>query len=360
MRGPTTDLARIDKFRACLPESTVLALVFVGRVLSTEQVAPRDRIAYWHEVICSTFIKLDVAQTSGGSFRGMVRDHEVGPIRATRIVTDPMTAERSRRHLRAAEEDVCLLALQLRGRTIGHQDGRRAVLAPGDLALFDSTRPYLVDFQGPRFDHLVLQFPRAALRERGIEADGATARRIAVDSMIGRLVSPFIVNATRVADAAGPETGERLAEMALDLVATALAPFGGLDRPPPAPGEELLHRVELYMQLHLSDPGLSPPKVAAAHNISLRQLHRLFAREGTTFGRRLREERLRRCFDDLASPLLAARSIAEIGARWGMPDAPGLSRAFRARYGMSPREHRRAALAMSGTAPHTARPEVLA
>ncbi|MES9536567.1 helix-turn-helix domain-containing protein [Actinomadura sp. NPDC000600] len=323
----------------------------MGQVLSTEQVPPRDRIAYWHEVICSTFIQLDVAQTSGGRFRGMVRNHQVGPIQATRILTDPMTAERSRRHLRSAEEDVCLLALQLRGRTVGHQDGRRAVLEPGDLALFDSTRPYLVDFQGPQFDHLVLQFPRAALSERGIEAAGATARRIAVDSMVGRLVSPFLVNATRMADTASPETGQRLAEMALDLVATALAPLTGIDRPPASPGEELLRRVQLYMQLHLSDPCLSPPKVAAANNISLRQLHRLFSREGTSFGRWLREERLRRCFDDLGSPLLAGRSIAEIGARWGLPDAPGLSRAFRARYGMSPREHRRAALSMCDAPP---------
>ncbi|MBG6093104.1 helix-turn-helix domain-containing protein [Actinomadura viridis] len=322
----------------------------MGQVLSTEQVPPRDRVAYWHEVICSTFIKLDVAQTGGGMFRGMVRNHQIGPIQATRILTDPMTAERSRRHLRSAEEDVCLLALQLRGRTVGRQDGRQAVLEPGDLALFDSTRPYLVDFQGRQFDHLVLQFPRAALRERGIEANDATAHRIAVDSVIGRLVSPFLINATRVADTASAETGQRLAGMALDLVATALAPLTGLDRPPSSPGEELLRRVQLYMQLHLSDPCLSPPKVAAAHNISLRQLHRLFSREGTTFGRWLREERLRRCYDDLGSPLLAGRSIAEIGARWGLPDAPGLSRAFRARYGMSPRERRSAAVSAGSAA----------
>lgn len=316
----------------------------MGQVLSTEQVPPRDRIAFWNEVICSTFFQLDVARIGGGMFRGMVRTNQVGPIQATRILTDPMTAERSRRHLRSAEEDLYLLALQLRGRTIGNQDGRQVVLQPGDLTLFDSTRPYLVDFQGREFDHLVLQFPRAALGERGIEAVNATAHRIAVDSMIGRLVSPFLVNATRVADRASPETGQRLAEMALDLIATALAPLAGLDRPPASPGEDLLCRVQLYMQLHLSDPHLSPPKVAAAHNISLRQLHRLFSREGTTFGRWLRDERLRRCFDDLGSQRLAGRSIAGIGARWGLPDAPSLSRAFRARYGMSPRERRSAAI----------------
>jgi AraC-like DNA-binding protein len=323
----------------------------VQRVLSTEAVAPRDRVAYWRDVICATFIRLDVTQSAAAApdrFRGSVRTSQLGPLQATRILTDPMAAERTRRHLRSVEEERCLLAFQLRGRTVGRQDGRQAVLEPGDLALFDSTRAYRVDFQGNDFDHLVLQFPRHALFQRGIEPHEVTSRRVAASSRIGRLTSPFLFNLSRVADVTGPATAERLGHMTIDLIATALADASGIDHRWPAPhGDELLQRIRLYMHLHLSDPHLSPPKVAAAHNISLRQLHRLFAREGTTFGRWLREERLRRCFDDLGSPQLAARTVADIGARWGIPDAPTLSRAFRALYGVCPRDHRRAALAGS-------------
>jgi AraC-like DNA-binding protein len=318
----------------------------VQRVLSTEAVAPRDRVAFWREVICSTFIRLEVTQAAvAGRFRGTVRTSQLGPVQVTRILTDPMAAERTRRHLASLEEERCLLALQLRGRTIGQQDGRHVVLGPGDLALFDSTRAYRVDFQGHDFDHLVLQFPREALRSRGVEPRAVTSRRVAADSRIGRLTSPFLVNLAGVADATSPATAERLGHMAVDLIATALADVGGIDGWRSGPdGGEPLERIKLYMHLRLSDPHLTPTAVAAAHNISLRQLHRLFAREGTTFGRWLREERLRRCYDDLRSPQLAGRTVAEIGARWGIPDAPTLSRTFRARYGVSPREHRRAAL----------------
>lgn len=317
-------------------------------MLSTDHVAPRDRIAYWREVICAAFIQLDVTQTVGGRFRGAVRTRTAGPVKSTRIVTDPMVAERSVRHLRAAEEERCLVALQLRGRTIGRQDGRQVVLNPGDLALFDSRRPYIVDFQGEQFDHLVLHFPRIALSERGVEAAVTTARRVGTDSPIGRLVSPFLVNASRVADLGSPATAERLGEMSLDLIARALAATIASDRPRQVlSNDELYRRIQLYLQLHLADPTISPPSVAAAHNISLRQLHRLFARAGTTFGRWLREERLRRCFDDLRAPQLASRSVAEIGRVWGISDAAWLSRAFRSQYGLTPREHRRAALAAS-------------
>ncbi|MEP7055633.1 MAG: helix-turn-helix domain-containing protein [Actinomycetota bacterium] len=314
-------------------------------VLSTEQVEPRERLAYWREVICHTFIKLDVTQTQAGMFRGAVRTDQVGAVQVTRIRTDPMVAARSRRHLRAAEEERCLVALQLSGRTVGRQDGRDVVLEPGDLALFDSTRPYFVDFQGRAFDHLVLQFPRSVLADRAIDPSRATARRISAGSVFGRLVSPFLINVARVAAQTSLDTGERLGAMSLDLLAAALADASGTSYSAvPQSGDELLQRIKLYLHMHLSDPHLAPPAVAAAHNVSLRQLHRLFARDGTTFGRWLREERLRYCFDDLRAPQLAHCSVASVGARWGMPDAPGLSRAFRSRYGVSPSQHRLAAL----------------
>ena len=91
----------------------------------------------------------------------------------------------------------------------------------------------------------------------------------------------------------------------------------------------------------LGDPGLSPETVARAGYISLRQLHRIFAREGLSFGRWVREQRLRRCADDLADGRLRRLSIADIAARWGFRSPAHFSRAFRARYGMTPADYRR-------------------
>ena len=44
--------------------------------------------------------------------------------------------------------------------------------------------------------------------------------------------------------------------------------------------------------------------------------------------------------DSLCDPALAARSISEIAVAWGFNDAAHFSRAFRARFGRSPRELR--------------------
>jgi AraC-like DNA-binding protein len=42
----------------------------------------------------------------------------------------------------------------------------------------------------------------------------------------------------------------------------------------------------------------------------------------------------------LDDPAHADRSVSEIGARWGLPDAPHFSRVFKGAYGMSPRQFR--------------------
>ena len=60
-----------------------------------------------------------------------------------------------------------------------------------------------------------------------------------------------------------------------------------------------------------------------ANCISVRQLHRLFAHDGTSFGARVREQRLRRR-DDLASQQLIHRAIAEIATGWALA-APRIS-----------------------------------
>jgi AraC-like DNA-binding protein len=69
-------------------------------------------------------------------------------------------------------------------------------------------------------------------------------------------------------------------------------------------------------------------------------VHRLFASEGTTFGGWVREQRLRRCHAGLAGPRLRHLTVAKIAARWGFRSAAHFTRAFQARYGVTPTGHR--------------------
>ncbi|HBO54934.1 helix-turn-helix transcriptional regulator [Janibacter terrae] len=104
-------------------------------------------------------------------------------------------------------------------------------------------------------------------------------------------------------------------------------------------GVHARHAVVLeWIEQHLADPTLDPERIAAAHHISIRQLHRLFAELGITCRRYVLRRRLERVRADLVGTQL---SLGEIAMRWGLGDSTYLSKAFKAEYGASPSEARR-------------------
>jgi NAD(P)-dependent dehydrogenase (short-subunit alcohol dehydrogenase family)/AraC-like DNA-binding protein len=111
----------------------------------------------------------------------------------------------------------------------------------------------------------------------------------------------------------------RLAGNVLDLLGTVLTER--LECAPPAPDaahRALMLQITAFIEAHLAEPGLSPAQVAAAHHISLRQLHKLFHAGGTTVAGWIRQRRLEHCAHDLRDPRCAARPAAAVGARWGI------------------------------------------
>lgn len=105
------------------------------------------------------------------------------------------------------------------------------------------------------------------------------------------------------------------------------------------------HAITEWIEAHLRDPDLTPAAIAGAHHISVRQLYRVFGPSGTTVARYVRDLRLERCRRELADPSLSGLRIGAIASRWGLPDAAGFSRAFRAAYGLSPSAYRARAAA---------------
>jgi AraC-like DNA-binding protein len=107
----------------------------------------------------------------------------------------------------------------------------------------------------------------------------------------------------------GPRAGVRLAGNVLDLLATVLTER--LDCAPPDPDaahRALLLQITAFVEEHPGDADLTPAQIAAAHHISLRQLHKLFHAGGTTVAGWVRQRRLDHCAHDLRDPRRAARA----------------------------------------------------
>ncbi len=98
----------------------------------------------------------------------------------------------------------------------------------------------------------------------------------------------------------------------------------------------LLQRIYDAIERKLSDPDITPSRIAQMEGISERYLQKLFETTGDSFTHYLRERRLLRCSAELASAAEAHRSVSNIAFGCGFSNAAHFSRSFRDRFGLSP------------------------
>ncbi len=299
----------------------------------------------WQEVLSRTFVPLETTPLGDRSeFAGRVQAHAVADLQLSVVSGTPQVVRRTRRLVRASEADLFKVGVQLRGHGLVVQDGREAVLSPGDLTVYDTSRPYELVFEDD-FEMLVLVLPRRRLVTRAPHVDGLTAVTIPGASGSGALTSSLLRGLDPRGARQGPEA-VYLSDAAVDLVAACLAGCDGA-RPAEQSWETIVLAAQRYIDDHLADSGLCPAEVSAAVHVSLRQLQKLFERRGMTVSGWIRERRLDRCWHDLPDLRLAGRSVAAVAASWGLVDAAQFSRAFRVRYGTTPSAHRAERVALT-------------
>jgi AraC-like DNA-binding protein len=312
----------------------------LGRHISTSRISARDAFSYWMDVICETFIHLDCASPITRGFSGGLYTQPFGQLQLSAMASDEIELTRSASRIAAAREEYCLIVVQGRGRTRAEQDGRQFVLETGDLALFDSARPYVARLE-QGFHHFVLKLPRDELRRRLGPLETVTATRISGKRGVGRLASIVIRELPNELDSLDEESAQRVASTCIDLVAAALASQMPNSRPGASSTRVTqLFRAKAYIAANIQSDRLSPPVVAGALGITPRYLADLFAEEGTPVARHIWMLRLERCKAALRDPALVHRSISEIAYSWGFNDMSHFSRFFRGHVGVSPREFR--------------------
>ncbi|QRP45726.1 helix-turn-helix domain-containing protein [Amycolatopsis sp. FDAARGOS 1241] len=206
------------------------------------------------------------------------------------------------------------------------QDGRRAVLRPGDLAFYDAARPYELWFPA-EFEMKVFMVPRRLLGIADADLHRVTATTLCPDSGVPALASPFLARLTAAEGAAA----DRLSASALNLLESLV--LDGAQPPEPT----LLLRISAFITDHLAEPDLTPVTIASAHRISVRYLHKLFSADGVSVARWIQQRRLEESRRDLGR---TTATVAAIAHRWGFADAAHYSRSFKSAYGLSPREWR--------------------
>ncbi|MBS0454147.1 MAG: helix-turn-helix domain-containing protein [Proteobacteria bacterium] len=315
----------------------------MNALLSTDAVPRAQRLAYWTDMICNVYVQLAcdaVRPDDAGGFSGHLRQHTLPGLDLSVVTSSPQSVTRTPSHIARASDDYFLVSIQARGRGVVRQDGRDAVLEVGDFALYDSTRSYQLLFEDA-FEQIVLKLPGERLRSVLRDTEALTATTVSGREGAGHLLLGMLRTLREDIYTLQPASALAVAEGVQSILVAGLQTLPAL-RAPSLSNLTAYHlaRVKRRIDEQLDEPLLSVGSLALELGLSESQIHRLFKNEPVTVSRYIWERRLDACSRDLLDPRLAGRPLAEIAYARGFNDAAHFSRAFRDRFGCSPREWR--------------------
>jgi AraC-like DNA-binding protein len=308
-------------------------------VFQAEDAPVASRHEYWQHLMHEMLVPMDLRLTEPG-FRSRVVAGDAGAAQIFELSITAGEAVRTPRLIRRSDPGLCKIDVSVQGETLIEQDGRQALLTPGDFAFVDLSRPARwMNAASARV--VAVSFPRTLLPLRDRDLRTLTGTRVPGDGGPGALVSTLARQLPDHLDDMGA-AAQRLGGAVLDVLAVVFA--ARLDRPGDVSRDgrqrALLLRVHGYIDERLGDPGLTPGRIAAAHHVSVRYLYTLFEAQGTSVAEWIRRRRLERVRADLLDPTLRDRPVSAIAARWGFPNAAHFNRVFRAAHGEPPGEFR--------------------
>ncbi|WP_165356522.1 helix-turn-helix transcriptional regulator [Sphingosinicella sp. BN140058] len=270
---------------------------------------------------------------------------QLGPLIFVYTEITGMHWERRTEDIRSSDFDPIIVSMMIEGLAQGDLDGRAFREPAGTLHFHDLGRPSLHVSTASRTYAIVIPRPIAEdwigpvhdLHGLVVQAEGAA------------MLFSQAEQTHRALPRLDSEAAERLGRIFLELIAIAAAEV----RPglPVAIGPEaaLRRRAEEEIERRLGSANLTVALLCDKLGVSRARLFRAFQSEAGIHSYILRQrlERARAALADLAR----AEPVGTIAHRFGFSDPGHLSRSFRARFGMSPREYRR--LVSTNSAGHT-------
>lgn len=307
----------------------------------TDRLPVRRRAASWREAVCSTFVSVDCRIEDAESFAGSIMTRHLADLRISRVRSGPHEVHRSATDRASDASRAVLIGYQRRGTSRVAQDGRTAVLKPGQFALYDTARPYRLHL-GTACDQIVLRFPADLAEARFGRTRDLTARTIGDGDSLGQLAGAVFRRLGRAGDAGGAVVEHHLRDAASSVIAANVAAATAGMPDPQRSGRALtLMRAKAFLDDNLGRDDLTTREAAVAVGVSVRYLQELFQADGTTVMSFVWTARLERARHMLDSAAWRGASISEIALACGFKDFSHFGRRFREVFGQSARDLRK-------------------
>lgn len=316
--------------------------------VTVDSLVPHERGDAWERHLSELVVPMSIriSESDLPQFRGRLRRRWLGDLALVDCRVRAFAGQRKNGAREAASEGFVTLVLAVAGcEDIAVDKQRHRIQPGGGVALGEEAQ---FEFQVPgSYRKRLLVVPADALREVGAPSVSSGMVLLPPTSATVMLLNRYLESLESMIPAL-PSTGVEAARSAtLQLVAGALqSGEEPVDLASARYSPALKVAMDRWIERHLVDPHLSPESLAAAHSVSTRTVHRMFASSGETFRETVRSRRLAAAREDLVASDLA---VAAIAARWGFADASHFTRTFRGAYGQSPSAYK-AEMAKTGPA----------
>lgn len=307
------------------------------RRIDTDEAPPRERFDYWrarHPAVDLSLVDRNIDPCVYDA-RALIG------IGADKVQFGSATSANTRARFGRKSADRFMVAMTLEGGLELQYDRDGAMLmTPGSgLAMIDCRRGLQATTRG-RHVQAYLSLPRHVV----VAAAGGNP--IAGDETVRSLnggMAPFLASHLRLLHEQGqhlsPRDTQKALQVAGDLALHCIGEAAGA-APEDRPATRALYTAAChYLHRHLGDTDLTASGLAAALGCSRAHLYRVFAAHGTTIADVLRDARLRRAGELIEA--LPERTIEQVAFAVGYKSPAAFSRAFRVRFGLSPRDWQR-------------------
>ena len=252
-------------------------------VLRSDDLPPDDRIEIIRDAIWTGVLPVEIDyDRPGPQIEVLCRSREAGPVNFSSARSTPTMLRRTPALARQDHDPKVFLAVQVSGTTMVAQGDNQAVLRAGDMAVYDSTRPYTVLNTDP---HRAALLPGAPPRARACRTGRSTrSPGCASDRTTTRSRPSSRRTSTRSA-APTSSTTRRPPPSSPARASTCSA----RSSPPTSPTEplaaaplqgSLVLRVQEYVRDAPGGPRPVRATIAAAHHVSVRHLYAELERAG--------------------------------------------------------------------------------
>lgn len=301
-----------------------------------------NREQQWQGVIRDVYANLEIKVAPDSRFSGRICRSVFGQIEATRVMADSEFAHRTKQHISRSAANAYIYLMVNSGRLDVVQFGRTCTVAPGEFTILDLDEPYRFS-HAERVDKIGLKLPTGALRCRGSYLAERCAVSRSAQSGMERLAADYFFGLCDSNLSVTEDQAHALSRTACDLFSSLLETGEASPLPDDSAVRAAIRRRSgAFMAAHYSSPDLDPPVIADALGISVRYLHQCFEATNVTVMQVLKETRLAKSHADLEDTAMRHFQIGEIALRHGFRNVSHFNESFKARYGLTPRQVRRA------------------